>query len=294
MVPFRQTCAGRLAQELTPRARVYAFGVSASPLSQYLVFARYVQATFSPDALAVIIIDNDYDQSLLKYNQRPGFHYFVEGVDGRLQLERVDFKRTFLQRFIRASALARYFAGNADIREVSKPVRRKLASWLERPSTREPEPEQSRAARRAAGEESRIGDSKRAVDAFLDRLPKAAGLDPRRIVFVVDGLRPQLYREDRLALEAGRYRGVMRRYFMTEAAQRGYELGDLQPVMVDHFGAHRKPFEFRQAETDAIVDSHWNALGHELCFDAVAGSAVVSERFPDPGELARGTQSEAE
>ena len=34
MVPFSETCHGRLARGLAPAARVYAFGVNASSLSQ--------------------------------------------------------------------------------------------------------------------------------------------------------------------------------------------------------------------------------------------------------------------
>ena len=36
----------------------------------------------------------------------------------------------------------------------------------------------------------RVAASKRAVDAFLDLLPEYSGLQPERIAFVVDGMRP--------------------------------------------------------------------------------------------------------
>ena len=61
MVPFPQTCAGRLAATPNDPARVYAFGTSRSPLSQYLAVAEYTRETFRPEALAVVIIDNDYE-----------------------------------------------------------------------------------------------------------------------------------------------------------------------------------------------------------------------------------------
>ena len=76
MVPFRETCAGRLATDLDGRARVYAFGVSGAPLSQYLAFAEYARSTFRPGALAIIVISNDYDESMLKYGRKPGMHQF--------------------------------------------------------------------------------------------------------------------------------------------------------------------------------------------------------------------------
>ena len=43
MVPFRETCAGRLRTHLEARSRVYAFGMSGAPLSQYLAFAEYAR-----------------------------------------------------------------------------------------------------------------------------------------------------------------------------------------------------------------------------------------------------------
>ena len=284
MVSFAQTCAGRLATKLAGRARVYAFGMSGSPLSQYLAFADYARDTFRPHGLAVIIIANDYDESLLKYRPVPGFHYFVKGGDGRLQLERTDFEQTFLQRLIRAAALARYFAGNADVRHAGEHVRRTLSSWWETLSggeeEREPsqvaghgEREPSVVAASAAPELLRVTESKRVVDAFLDRLPEASGLDPARIAFVVEGMRPNLYDTTRLEEAAGSFRDLMRRYFMVEASRTGYEIIDLQPVMIAHYAEHQERFEWPQ-------DGHWNALGHELCSGAVASSNLLSREAP--------------
>lgn len=302
MVPFGQTCAGRLARKLAGTARVYPFGVSGSSLSQYLAFATYARDTFRPDGLAVVIIDNDYEESLLGQRPVPGFHYFAEGGDGRLHLERVDFERTLPRRLIRASALARYFAGNADVRYAGEQLRRRLATrWNpfggEADTSRHgsspvgsTEPpggvgNRGRALPRGAGsadgEPARVTDSKRAVDAFLDRLPGASGLNPERIVFVVDGLRPQLYRNDQLAEMAGSFRDVMRRYFMAQADRRGFETADLQPAMAERYRMRREPFESAQ-------DFHWNALGHEVCFDAVARSAVVSGGLRARGASAGG------
>ena len=291
MVPFDKTCAGRLTRKLARTARVYPFGVSGSPLSQYLAFAMYARDTFRPNGLAVVIIDNDYEESLLERRPAPGFHYFVEGGDGRLHLERIDSERSLPQRLVRASALARYFAGNADVRYAGEQLHRRLAQWWEGLFD-SAERDRSRGAAGGEGEpgpltgagereRDRVADSKRAVDAFLDRLPEASGLDPERIVFVVDGLRPQLYRKDQLAQMAGSFRDVMRRYFMAEAVRKGYETADLQPAMVERYRTHREPFESRQ-------DFHWNALGHEACFDAVVRSAVVSGGLPASGGSASG------
>ena len=78
MVPYRETCAGRLAARLHGTARVYSFGAAYSALSQYLGYAEYVRDTFRPAGLVIVIIENDYDQSLRKYGLRQGMYQFVE------------------------------------------------------------------------------------------------------------------------------------------------------------------------------------------------------------------------
>ena len=130
-----------------------------------------------------------------------------------------------------------------------------------------------RPAGRAEREPTRVTDSKRAVDAFLASLPKASGLDPTKIVFVVDGMRPHLYREETLRRASGRYVDVMRRYFMTKANRIGYETIDMQPVFLAHYETHGERFEWPQ-------DSHWNALGHEMCFDVASRSDLLTRGIP--------------
>jgi len=263
MVPSPQTCAGRLAAELDGRARVYSFGVSLSPLSQYLAFAEYARDTFRPDALAVVVVDNDYDESLPRYRGGrllAGMHQFVDGSDGELVLERVGVRAgadSWQSGLARRSALARYLWGNLGLRV------RIVRLWRGTSRNRTP---------------ALVADSKRVVDAFLDRLPAAAGLGPERIALVVDGLRPQLYSGEDLERAAGSYRRLMRRYVIAGARRRGYETIDLQPMFLAHWREHRERFEFP-------TDDHWNSLGHGICFAAVARSGLLSRGFPEPEDV---------
>ena len=86
MVPYEQTGAGRLAKQLQDGARVYSFGASGAPLSQYLAYAEYVGKEFHPDVLVILVVDNDFDESLLKYKLWPGFHYFEEDAQGNYSI----------------------------------------------------------------------------------------------------------------------------------------------------------------------------------------------------------------
>ena len=256
MVPFRQTCAGRLATRLVRMARVYSFGVSGAPLSQYLAFAKYARDTFRPDGIVIVVIENDYDESLRKYEYAEGYHQFVERGNN-LVLERNDFRDGFLHRLGRASALARYLMVNLNMGRNDR-VQEFLDQREEHDAGAEGEPQGLRAS-----------DSERAVDAFLDRLPESSGLDPNQILFVVDGMRPQLYRDEELEEMNGRYVDVMRRYFIANAITKGYGTIDMQPLFIEHYRAHHERFEWPH-------DGHWNELGHGVCSDAVSRSKLVS------------------
>ena len=261
MIPFRRTCAGRLAGMLAPAARVYSFGTSGSALSQYLAYAEYVRDTFRADGLVVNVVGNDYDESLKKYSAVPGHHYFAEKDDGRAALLRIDREVSFLYELARSSALARYLVNNLRAQESVHAVRR----WI----TGRNNLEVFVGNTSASTHPTRIADSRRAVDAFLDRLPEFSGLPPERILFVVDGMRPHLYDEKELKVAEGSFVGVMRRYLMANAGRQGYQVIDMQPVFVEHYGRFRRKFEWPH-------DGHWNEAGHERCFEAVAGSRLLT------------------
>ena len=266
MLPYRRTCAGRLATVLEPGARVYAFGLSGAALGQYLAWARYARDAFGPDGLVVIVVENDYDQSLIEYGDWPGMHYFADRGDGRLVLERVDFAPSLAYRLARRSALARYLAHHLKVRRSIPEVYSRITGRPARSrrfSLRSP----------ASAAPGRVSASKRAVDAFLDLLLEYSGLDPDRIVFVVDGIRPDLYDHERLDGARGSFVDVMNRYFLASADRKGYEVIDLQPRFTAHYREHGQRFEWPR-------DPHWNTLGHERCFEAVAGSELLAAPSP--------------
>ena len=218
MVPFRETCHGRLATRLGGTVRVYSFGASGAPLSQYLGYAEYARDTFRPKGLAIVVVGNDYDESLRKYEPKGGMYQFVERPDGQLLLERSDVEIGLRYRLVRTSALARYVMVNLGITRGR--VQRLLAGENGRERARQEELERTR-----------VADSERAVDAFLDLLPGAAGLEPGGILFIVDGIRPRLYGDDGLEWAKLGYVDRMRRYFMANARRMGYEIIDLEPTL---------------------------------------------------------------
>ena len=83
---------------------IYPIGVSGSPLSQYLAFAKYAAERFDPKLYVFLIISNDFDQSFYRIKRYPGFHYFDE-LNG---LKLVNYEPSFIKSIARRSAFLRY------------------------------------------------------------------------------------------------------------------------------------------------------------------------------------------
>ena len=271
MVPFNKTATGRLAKHLNDTGRVYSFGVSGAPLSQYLAYSAYVRRTFNAEGIVIVVVGNDFDESLKKYNAVPGHHYFVEDDHEELKVERVDFSPGFFKRLIRASALGRYVALNLGVLERLN----RLGDLFEQ----EDEKKIYVGNTSSNTDPLRIEDSKRAVNTFLKELPTASGLTPTKILFVVDGMRPHLYDDLTFESAKGSYFDLMRRYFITSATAKGYEVIDMEPIFRNHHKKNEERFDFHN-------DMHWNVLGHELCFEAIIHSPFFS-RFHKTDHLSK-------
>lgn len=258
MVPFADTGAGRMTSHLGDAARVYTFGLSGAPLSQYLAYAEFARDSFRPDTFVFLIVGNDFDKSLLRGDSMRGMHYF-EDRGGELELRRTDFDVPLAKRIARESALFRYLMINLDLYHLPKNLRRRFEQ--RRQSTpRAAAPDADTPAR-----SERVRGSKRVVDSFLELLPGKTGARPERIWLVLDGMRPELYSDSELELAGGSFHDVMRRYVTDRGDALGYQVIDMQPVFVEHFRRFGRRFEFE-------ADTHWNALAHQLFFETLLAS----------------------
>lgn len=253
MVPFRQTLNGRLQQMVGQRARIYSFGKSGAPLSEYLAWAEHSRIQYGATAMVISVVGNDFDESLVRYRTVEAGHYYVAGEGGDLQLQRFDYAPKLYRRFIRQSALVRYLMGNVRIAGIVQ-GQRPSADFVGNVA--------------ATKSEAVVAESQRVVAAFFRDLPAKSGLPPERIVFTVDAMRPQLYQPETLSAAENSYFGRMRRHFIQEARARGYEVIDLQEVFRSDFAARGLRFEFPK-------DSHWNVVGHDLVAQSVAVSRTV-------------------
>jgi hypothetical protein len=268
MVPNRQTFYRRLADKLGQSGRVYSFGASGAPLSQYLVWAQYAAQKYQAAGLAIVVIGNDFDESLWTYNTRPGLHVYVRGPNNRLRLRRTDYAPSPFRFLVRHSALGRYLVFHLNALELA---RQTAARWgLTSPAhagTQAGTP-QFVGNTSAAASAERVRDSYEAIAAFFDDLATMVQIPPDRIVFLVDGAR---YERDAAVTERS-YFGLMRARFMSEAAQRGYEVIDLQPWFVERSRDGQTRYEY-------LTDGHWNPIGHEVVAQALGASRLYRKLF---------------
>ncbi len=259
MVPYPETLHGRLANKAAPDARVYSFAASGAPLSQYLSWAQYARDTYKPAAMAFVIIGNDFDESLPAYVIHPTFHQFVDDGRGDLALKLTgEYHPSWKRAVIKSSALARYIFFNMNV----------WIAWnnIKQAMLRADAPTPTFAGNTDATlDDTRLAESKRAVDAFFRLLPEYSGLPAKDIAFIVDSSRGWIYQND-LSLKEN-YFDHMRNYLMTTAQKSGYTVVDLDGPFEKAFAKDHKRFEFP-------TDGHWNGYAHGLAADAMADTPL--------------------
>lgn len=273
MVPYPEALQGQLATALAGKRRVYSFGASGAPLSQYLVWARVAVDDYGADRLVIVVIGNDFDESDVRYKSGPGFWLYAPGTDGALALTLQPYRPGRLRDVAYHSALARYLLFNLSIgpQLLQSSVAARLLGTPAGQDQAGKAPT-GRAAPVYAGntdaatDEARMAASRAVIDAFFRDLPAHARLPPSRVLFVLDGFRyPQAAEASR-----GTYFDLMRRLFIDQATARGYATVDMDgPFFVRHRQTGER-FEWPR-------DGHWNKLGHELAAKAVLESPLLED-----------------
>ena len=258
MVPYAKTLNGRLAKELNDRLRVYSFGASGAPLSQYLIWAGYAVREYGARAVVINVVGNDFDESHIAHNTGPGWWVYVPGLDGNLSLRLIEYNPNWLRAVLSNSSLARYLFFNLQFTNTWRQIR---SFFFGSPDMAAP-----RYAGNTGAEAdlSRVRASLAAIDAVFRDLPAIVGLPPNRVLFTVDGFRYP----DAAATGRGTYFDLMRRAFCSKAESLGYEVIDLDPLFFEHYAAHGLRFEYPQ-------DGHWNETGHAVAAKAVLESKSV-------------------
>lgn len=259
-VDNHKTCFGILSERVKGRGRVYSVGVGGAQLVTYLKFAEFVRDEFRPDALVFVIIGNDYDECL---DQFPSQHYFEQQKDGKFAIRRADFEPSLVRTTLRQSALFRYLFLDLSPVSLGVSIQKIFEPKWDNKFTGYTLTEYSK---------EKLDYSQKVVAEFFRLLPSYSGLNPDRILFLMEGLGADLLSESELQQAPKSYAWNMHEYFKQKASEGRYEVVDMVPHVISEnrrSGAH---FRFP-------IDGHWNEEGHKLAADLVSQSKVFRKEF---------------
>ncbi len=246
---------GRLSLQ-NPGINFYPLGISGSPLSQYLVFTKFISENFAPDGYIFIIIENDFDESWLRYKNNPGFHYFSEDQ----QLIRVDLEHNSIKSFLRESAFIRYLYLDLKIQV-------QLSRIVEKYFQGESNILDEQIAFNDSQKILRAEYSLRAVELFLHKLESLVSGKP--VLLVLDG--------DRKAIYSGNRKRNMDRVsnlafeHMKDQSQKFKNITvlDMHSIFYQEWLLNNKKFNFS-------YDMHWNRVGHLHVAEAIKRSDFLN------------------
>ena len=241
-VPFSKTFYNILEENIDNKFKVYSFGFSGAPLSQYLKWAEFSVDKFNVSHLVFNIVANDFDESLLKYKQSPGFHYFEECGQSYCNVL-VPYKKKTYEAILGKSNLIRYLVNNLQILNIN------ISFIFEGFDKKNTKANKKYFANTSTDDSiQRIEDSKLSVRLFLEKLDLIK-LEKNNIILMIDG---RFYNSN-----YDGYFSLIREYFIKESMKRGFKVIDLKKPFDSDYKKNKRKFEFKK-------DGHWNSLGHSV------------------------------
>lgn len=238
---------------------VYSFGISGAPLSHYLHMSRYVNQVFKPQTLIILVVHNDFYESLASLHRKPMFHQISWQNGSFTEIPPVPFENSPLLRICRGSAVFRYLEMNCGISALLKNISVKLNR-----SKKEPTYNANIDVNAVAQERELI----RWGVGYLVSCIRRENPE-KKIIFMMDAPRFDIYAH---TLEKS---NVWWLHEILEDACRtnGMEFLDLTVPFAQHFEKFHQYLE-------TGVDAHWNRLGHHLAaralWDRLKGTGALS------------------
>lgn len=216
-----------------PSTEVYRFGITGAPLSHYLGLMRHVERTYHPDQYVVLMINNDFDESL---SDKPDGRYFwrLRETPPGFEEEAPDVMEP--QPIWRAPLLESKLVAFAD---------RNLAPFREPVLDVQP---------RTPPTDDQLQQMIRYVFTEMNKLA------PGRIVLMMDFDRRPLYGDPPITAHQW---VVAKPLIQTEAAALGIPIVDIETPLRADYAANQQPFDFPR-------DYHWNARGHRIVAETLA------------------------
>ena len=250
---------GELIQSERTNLKVYQFGVSGVSISQYIQMLKYTKKEFSPQHYVLVIVGNDFDESLCKYKIKPGTWCFNDDFDLEFN-PFIGFKG--FRNFMRKSATLRYIVFNVglDWRAMLSMLREdeifninKILPKVGNLSNQNNSSDLSIYAGNTERFKSAevTSNSKAAISVFLQELSKMDILD--KVTVVIDADREDIYKDT----VTYSYFNEMRKFMIDEMISYDVNYIDMDLIFRDDYKINKKSFEF-------LTDEHWNEYTHKM------------------------------
>ena len=242
-----QDTMGELLQAEKSDLSVYQLGVSGVPISQYIQMVRYAERVFSPKHFVIVIIGNDFDESMCNYRYKEGtwcfddnFNLIFNTFDGYQGLRAVAKKSAAMRYlFFQAGLNWRMVMSNLGLQDAGLDASARFAGNVERYKSLQ-----------------KTTDSFTVIDRFIQELIRM-NIDDK-VTIVLDADRADIYNDT----YTESYFSEMRSYTMQEASSNGITVVDMDPIFRDDYARNGEKFEFP-------TDGHWNEHAHQLVSKAL-------------------------
>ena len=115
-------------------------------------------------------------------------------------------------------------------------------------------------------------EAKLITDIYLKNMNSFTGKENSRILFVIDGIRPNLYDSKDSIDITNSFWYKIRKYFISQATEKGFEVIDMQEKFKSDYSINKKRFEFKS-------DTHWNDIGHKIVYESIKQSDTWNKFF---------------
>ena len=233
---------GEIIQSKNSDLKIYQLGVSGVPLSQYIQMIKYAKREFSPSYYAIIVVGNDFDESLCSYRIKEGTWCFDENFELKFY---PFYGYEGLRNIARKSAFIRYLVFHLGL------------DWRGLLKKFNLNDEGINAVPQYAGNTERYkskeiyNNSKEVIEIFFHEIIKMNLAD--KMVIILDADRRDIYKN----ISRKSYFNDMRTYMISLAVKNNIKYIDMEKVFLKDFKKYEKKFEFP-------TDSHWNERAHFL------------------------------
>jgi hypothetical protein len=235
-----------LDKMLGDKYEVYSFGVSASPLSQYVHMSRYVEKKYSPDVYIFNLVHNDFHQSINGLTYTPFMMTVKLNADSTFtEVQPVKPERAYSKMpagdLLKKSSFFRYVYENLQLKQrfISKAGAKEVEMNV------------------PVSDMMNKKDSIRRVTAYLLGRIKAE-LGGKEIIFVMDAPRQNIYHNDLAASKVAWLNETVGGY----CKDLGMDFIDLTPYMEEDYKKNQTHFESK-------YDNHWSQYGHQFVANVV-------------------------